>query len=344
VARADGTAAERPSPTRSRRPVRVVCLGGGTGLSVVLRGLKHVASVTAVVTTTDDGGSSGRLRRDFGMPPPGDLRACLVALAEDESLVGQLFQHRFTRGELAGHSFGNLFLAGLTEVLGSFDRAVSESARVLAVAGRVVPGTTDLVELVAEYADGRSVRGETAIAAGAGHCERVRLDPPEPRAHARALGAIARAELVVLGPGSLFTSTIPPLLVPGIREALRDADVPRIYVCNLLQQPGETDGFSASDHVRALLDHVGPGLVDGVLVSRNRAAHGKPVRVDRDRLRELGVALFGARLAGEWQHDSQRLARALVRLAHRRPESGQGRRDGASGARGGPDRTRPELV
>src|SRR5436190_18078668 len=155
----DSPASFEPPPPRRGSGVRVVCLGGGTGLSMILRGLKKVAAVTAVVTTTDDGGSSGRLRRDFGMPAPGDLRSCLAALAEDESLVGQLFQHRFTTGELAGHSFGNLFLAGLTDLLGSFDRAVLESARVLAVRGRVVPSTTDLVELVARFGDGHEVRG-----------------------------------------------------------------------------------------------------------------------------------------------------------------------------------------
>ena len=236
---------EQPQPlqvpvARRRTRVRVVCLGGGTGLSMILRGLKLIASVTAVVTTTDDGGSSGRLRRDFGMPAPGDVRHCLSALAEDESLVGQLFEHRFATGELAGHSFGNLFLAGLTDYLGSFDQAVSESARVLAVSGRVVPSTTDVVELVARFEDGRTVRGETAIAADGDTCDIIRLDPPDPRAHPRALQAIERADLIVMGPGSLFTSTLPPLLVPGIREAVRMARVPRIYVLNLLQQPGET--------------------------------------------------------------------------------------------------------
>jgi uncharacterized cofD-like protein len=311
----DTTPGFDPAPHRRRRGVRVVCLGGGTGLSMILRGLKRVASVTAVVTTTDDGGSSGRLRRDFGMPAPGDLRSCLAALAEDESLVGQLFQHRFTTGELAGHSFGNLFLAGLTDLLGSFDQAVSESARVLAVRGRVVPSTVDLVELVARFPDGHEVRGETALAADGARCEHVRLDPPRPTAHPRALQALERAELIVMGPGSLFTSTLPPLLIPGIRDAVRAAKVPRIYVCNLLQQPGETDGYRASDHVSRIFDHCGEGLVDGVVVSRNRAEHGAPVPVDRGGLRRLGVRVFGARLAGEWQHDPDRLARTLVRLA-----------------------------
>ena len=306
---------EPPGVRRARNRLRVVCLGGGTGLSMILRGLKRTASVTAVVTTTDDGGSSGRLRRDFGMPAPGDVRHCLSALAEDESLVGRLFQHRFTTGELAGHSFGNLFLAGLTDLLGSFDQAVSESARVLAVAGRVVPSTTDMVELVAEFDDGSTVRGETAIAALGRPVRTVRLDPPDPRAHPRALQAIERADLIVMGPGSLFTSTLPPLLVPGIREAVRMARVPRVYVCNLLQQPGETIGYRASDHVQRIYDHVGSDLVDGVLVSRNRAEHGVPVAVDRGGLRRLGVRVWGARLATEWQHDSDRLARSLMRIA-----------------------------
>jgi len=252
------------------------------------------------------------------MPAPGDLRSCLVALAEDESLVGQLFQHRFTTGELAGHSFGNLFLAGLTDMFGSFDRAVSESARVLAVAGRVVPSTVDMAELVARFADGREVRGETALAADGAQCQRVRLDPPDPSAHPRALQAIGRAEAIVMGPGSLFTSTLPPLLVPGIAEAVRAATVPRIYVCNLLQQPGETDGYRASDHVSRIFDHVGAGLVDTVVVSRNRAEFGTPVPVDRGGLRRLGMQVVGGRLAGEWQHDPDRLARLLVRLARRR--------------------------
>ncbi|MDX6533456.1 MAG: hypothetical protein QOJ13_817 [Gaiellales bacterium] len=305
---------------RARNRVRVVCLGGGTGLSMILRGLKHTGNVTAVVTTTDDGGSSGRLRRDFGMPAPGDVRHCLSALAEDESLVGHLFEHRFTKGELSGHTFGNLFLAGLTDLLGSFDRAVSESARVLAVAGRVVPSTTDMVELVAEMEDGRTVRGETAIAADGSSIRTLRLDPPDPAAHPRAIQALERAELIVMGPGSLFTSTLPPLLVPGIREVVRAASVPRIYVCNLLQQPGETEDYRASDHVARIFEHVGEGLVDGVLVSRNRAEHGVPVPVDRGGLRRLGVRVFGARLAGEWQHDPDRLARTLVRLSRWRRE------------------------
>jgi uncharacterized cofD-like protein len=307
----EGTAA----PARRTVAPRVTCLGGGTGLSMLLRGLKLLARVTAVVTTTDDGGSSGRLRRDLGMPAPGDVRACLVALAEDESMMGRLFQHRFSSGELTGHSFGNLFLAGLTELVGSFDRAVTESARVLAVSGRVVPSTPAVVELVASVDDGRRVRGESAITADPGHCRSIELDPAAPAAHPDAVAAIARADLIVIGPGSLFTSTLPPLLVPGIRAAVAAAQGRRVYVCNLLQQPGETEEYRASDHLARIVEHVGEGLIDTALVSTNRAQHGRPVKVDRTRLAEMGVEVVGARLAGEWQHDTDRLARALVRLA-----------------------------
>jgi uncharacterized cofD-like protein len=193
---------------------------------------------------------------------------------------------------------------------------------VLAVAGRVVPSTTDVVELVARFEDGRTVRGETAIAADGDTCDVITLDPPDPRAHPRALAAIERADLIVMGPGSLFTSTLPPLLVPGIREAVRMARVPRIYVLNLLQQPGETLGYKASDHIMRIYEHVGDDLVDAVLVSRNRAEHGIPVPVDRGGLRRLGVRVFAARLAGEWQHDPDRLARKLAQLSRWDPHDG----------------------
>src|SRR5947199_2259525 len=285
------------APSRSRNRVRVVCLGGGTGLSMILRGVKRISNVTAVVTTTDDGGSSGRLRPDFDMPAPGDVRHCLSALAEDESLVGQLFEHRFTSGELAGHSFGNLFLAGLTDLLGSFDQAVFESARVLAVVGRVVPSTPDVVELVAEMEDGRTVRGETAIAADGSSIRSVRLDPPDPLAHPRALQAIERADLIVLGPGSLFTSTLPPLLVPGLGRAVLNARGLRIYVCNLLQQPGETIGYRASNHVERLHQHVGARVIDSVMVPRRAIRTDNiPVEFDRARLAELGVRVVAAEI------------------------------------------------
>jgi uncharacterized cofD-like protein len=200
-----------------RRQLRIVALGGGTGLSTLLRGLKLTgAQITAIVTLTDDGGSSGRLRRDLAMPPPGDIRNCLIALAEDESLMNRLFRHRFDRGELAGHAFGNIFLAALTEVVGSFDAAVAEVGRVLAVEGSVMPATTHPAALLAEMEDGRYVAGETAVARDRQDVQRLFLSPADAVANPQALAAVERADLIVMGPGSLFTSTLPPLLVPGL--------------------------------------------------------------------------------------------------------------------------------
>jgi uncharacterized cofD-like protein len=304
-------------PQRAR--VRIVCLGGGTGLAALLRGLKlFTREITAVVTLTDDGGSSGRLRRELAMPPPGDIRNCLVALAEDESLMGRLFQHRFDRGELAGHPFGNLFLAALTEVVGSFDAAVAESGRVLAVEGAVVPATTHPAALVAEMDDGRVVAGETAVAADRHGVRRLFLSPQDATANPHALAALERADLIVMGPGSLFTSTLPPLLVPGLRRALHASRAPRVYVCNLLQQPGETIGYRASNHVERLLQHVGPGCVDAVLVpSRPIVTDLIPVEFDRERLLEFGLRVVPARIVADdgFHHDSEALGRTLVRLA-----------------------------
>ncbi len=263
--------------------MRIVCLGGGTGLSTLLRGLKTVgAQITAIVTLTDDGGSSGRLRRDLAMPPPGDIRNCLIALAEDESLMNRLFRHRFDRGELAGHAFGNLFLAALTEVVGSFDAAVAEVGRVLAVEGSVVPATTHPAALLAEMDDGRYVAGETAVARDRHGVRRLFLSPADAVANPQALAAVERADLIVLGPGSLFTSTLPPLLVPGLGRAVLKARGLRIYVCNLLQQPGETIGYRASNHVERLHQHVGARVIDSVMVPRRAITTDNiPVEFDR---------------------------------------------------------------
>jgi uncharacterized cofD-like protein len=285
---------------------RIAALGGGTGLASLLRGIKHERlEITAIVTVTDDGGSSGRLRRELGVLPPGDIRNCLVALADDESLLGRLFQHRFAEGGLSGHSFGNLFLAALTEVSGGFDLAVQESSRVLKIRGRVLPSTLEQIRLWAERADGDLVSGETRIAAGDGACRRVWLEP-EPAAHAPALDAIREADLVLLGPGSLFTSVLPHLAVPEVAEALAGARGRRAYVCNVMTQPGETDGFDAADHLERVLDAV-PGGVDTIVVHEGPldpegaaayAAQGQePVRVDRERLRALGIRVVAGDLA-----------------------------------------------
>jgi uncharacterized cofD-like protein len=300
-----------------RRRPRIVALGGGTGLAALLRGLKGVTDdLKAIVTLTDDGGSSGRLRRALEMPPPGDIRNCLVALAEDESFMARVFQHRFSRGELAGHSFGNLFLAALTEVVGSFDEAVAATARVLAIEGSVLPATTHPAALVAEMEDGRIVAGETAVAADRHGVRRLFLSPPDATANPRAVEALGRADLIVLGPGSLFTSTLPPLLVPGLRDALLAAHAPRVYVCNLLQQPGETIGYAASQHLERLHQHVGTEAVDAVLVpSRPVVTDRVPVEFDREELRALGVQVMAGRIADGHHHEPEATARALARIA-----------------------------
>ncbi|MEZ5081392.1 MAG: uridine diphosphate-N-acetylglucosamine-binding protein YvcK [Thermoleophilia bacterium] len=306
---------------------RVTALGGGTGLASLLRGLKRAPlDLTAVVTVADDGGSSGRLRRELGVLPPGDIRNCLVALADDESLMGRLFQHRFADGDLSGHPFGNLFLAALAEVTGNFDLAIEECSHVLKIRGRVLPSTLQHVRLWAERADGEEVCGETNIAAGEGACSRVWLDPP-PAAHPPAVEALTDADMIVLGPGSLFTSVLPHLAVPEIADAVRRARGLRVYVCNVMTQPGETDGFSVADHLDRILQSV-PGGVDvvvaheGALDADAVAAYEmmgqEPVELDADRVDAAGVRLVTAHLAEAGalvRHTPEALAGILVDLA-----------------------------
>ncbi len=300
---------------------KIVCLGGGTGLAAVLRGLKLAGvAPTAIVTLTDDGGSSGRLRRDLGMPPPGDVRNCLVALADDESVLAEVFQHRFDRGDLEGHSLGNLVLAALTEVAGSFDAAVALSSHVLAIAGSVLPATREKAVLVAEMEDGRVVAGETAVASERRAVRRLRLQPESPIPHPDAIAALLEADLIVLGPGSLFTSTIPPLLVPALADAVRQSAARRIYVANLLQEPNETIGYDAATHIERLERHLGAGIVDTVLVpvTRRVSAPGLiPVDFDRQALRASGLEVVVARITKGHQHDPVRLGRALLTQARR---------------------------
>jgi uncharacterized cofD-like protein len=315
----------------TQRRHRIAALGGGNGLSTVLRGLKSEAvDLTAIVTVADDGGSSGRLRRELGVLPPGDIRNCLVALADDESLLGQLFQHRFADGDLAGHSFGNLFLAALAEVTGSFDLAVRESSRVLKVNGRVLPSTLEQVRLWAERADGTTVCGETQIGSGQGACRKVWLDPA-PDAHPRTIDAILDADVVLLGPGSLFTSVLPHLAVRDIVEALQDTRALRVYVGNVMTQLGETEGFDAADHVRHVVEaldgavdvavvHEGP--LDQVAVDRYALQGQEPVRVDCAAIEALGVSVLRRDLAAPGQvvrHAPAALAAVVMELVHNPP-------------------------
>src|SRR5580698_4376829 len=262
---------------RVSEPLRVVSIGGGHGLSALLEGLKKYThsdpriDITAIVTVTDDGGSSGRLRREFDVLPPGDIRNCMVALSEDGALLSKLFQYRFKAGHgLKGHSFGNLFLTALTEITGDFPDAVRSSAEVLKIAGRIFPSTASNVSLEAVLDDGKVLRGESRISRSRRRIRRIRLQPNRVQPLKETLEAIARADLITFGPGSLFTSVVPNLLVSGIPKAIRQSRAKKTYFVNLMTQPGETTNFSASDHVLAVDDHAGGKLLDGVVVSTSR--------------------------------------------------------------------------
>ena len=281
-----------------------------------------------MVTVFDDGGSSGRLRRELGILPPGDIRDCLVALAESEPLMTQLFEYRFQGGALDGHAFGNLFIASLTGVTGSLESAVKETSKVLNIRGRVLPSAAEDVVLWAEFSDGTMVEGESQITRTRKRIRRVGLKPADVAPLPEVLQAIGEAELIVLGPGSLYTSVIPNLLVRGVAAAIRSSQARRVYVCNVMTQPGETDGFSSSDHVRVLGDLIGPGLFTHVLVNtqrpRNRAllaryeAEGaRPVEPDLDAIRAQGVLPVGEALISEEhlvRHEPRLLARALLQV------------------------------
>lgn len=311
----------------------IVAIGGGTGLSVLLSGLKHyTGNITAVVTVADDGGSSGRIRREMGVPPPGDIRNCLVALAEEESLMGLLFQYRFEDGPLTGHSFGNLFLAALTKVTGDFEEAVRLSSKILATCGTVLPASMDLVTLKARLAGGQMLTGQSLITGSHDSCRRIWLEPADARPTEAVLTAIAKADLIVVGPGSLFTSIIPNFLIREISEAVAAADCPRLFVCNVMTQPGETQGFTAADHLVALTGHAGMDVVDAVLVNTAEPSAGivqaykdygsEPVEIDSERLASLGVQILcadiGYAAADCFRHDRARLAAAVMTLMGRR--------------------------
>ncbi len=298
-----------PSRLASSAPLRIVSIGGGTGLSTVLRGLKRYVKaagggveITAIVTVTDDGGSSGRLRREFDVLPPGDVRNCMVALAEDEALMTRLFQYRFASGRgLKGHSFGNLFLTAMTHLTGDLAHAVKLSAQVLPVLGRIYPATLANVSLEAVLADGQSIAGETRIGRSQVRIERIALKPRSPKPLAETLEAIANADLITLGPGSLFTSVIPNLLVRGIPRAIAASPALKAYFVNLMSQPGETTNFRASDHVAAILRHCGRAkpVIEVCVVNtaplRGRAVHqyraksAQPVENDVERLAALDI-------------------------------------------------------
>lgn len=329
--------------SRAARPVRVVAIGGGTGLSTLLKGLKrytastaespspspYISDLTAVVTVSDDGGSSGRLRRELNMLPPGDVRNCLVALSEDENLLSKLFQHRFSSsGDLEGHSFGNLFLAALTAMTGDFAVAVKKASEILATRGHILPATSANVELEALMDDGSHVRGETRITASDKRIVELTMVPAHPEPLPQTLKAIAAADIITVGPGSLFTSLIPNLLVRGIPEAIALSKAIKVFICNLMTEANESLHMSASDHVLAVYAHAGHGLFDYALVNsapvseqmrkRYEDERAEPVECDCPQVEALGVTCIAGNFLEERdvvRHDTDRLCRELLRLA-----------------------------
>lgn len=318
------------------KEAKVVAIGGGTGLSVMLRGLKeYPLHLTAIVTVADDGGSSGRLRSELKIPPPGDIRNVLIALADTEPLLERMLQYRFKNGDgLAGHNLGNLFLAAMKEITGDFVTAIKEMSRVLAVRGQVLPASEEDVVLKAEMADGSVVVGESIIPLQGSRIKRVFLDPPRPKPLEAALRAIEEADAIVIGPGSLYTSILPNLLVSGMTDAIRKSNALKMFVCNVMTQPGETDGFTASDHLKAIHDHVGDGLFHCVLannceppdpVARQYQKKGAvAVRLDSDRIKQYGYDVIAdnfLQYETYVRHDTGRLSRRIVELISRKHRS-----------------------
>lgn len=310
------------------RGPRIVAVGGGTGLSMLLSGAKNITNnLTAIVSVGDDGGSSGRLREEMGILPPGDIRHCITALADDEDLVNKLFKYRFTNGEgLEGHSFGNLFLTALYDITGDMVSAVRASSRVLSIRGRVLPATLDDMKLVAEMKDGRIIHGESTIPEAHGKIKRLFTEPANCKALPDVIQAIRDAELIILGPGSLYTSVIPNLLVKEISEEIIKSKAKKIYVCNIMTQPGETDNYTVSDHLKALIQHAGSNkIVDAVLVNdylpdnlagKYQEAGSYPVKLDVPEVKKLGIKIFAKKLIqdsreGLVRHSSTRVARAV---------------------------------
>ncbi len=311
----------------------LVVIGGGSGLAVLLRGLKHVIAspeqLTAVVTVADDGGSSGRLRREFGVLPPGDIRNCIVALADDEDLLARLFQYRFATGVgLTGHSFGNLFLTALTGITGDFYQAILTAESILSVRGRILPATLNDVRLRGTGLSGKVYEGESAVGQSGERLTALELLPAAVPAFSPSIQALERADLILLGPGSLYTSVLPNLLIPGIREATRRSAAKTVMILNLMTQPGETDHMDAVEHLEAIEEHVGSGLVDAVLVNSTRpkkalldhyAETGSQlVKADRDALADRGVELVERDLLADGElirHDPAKLSRSILSLS-----------------------------
>ncbi|QDI93123.1 YvcK family protein [Salicibibacter halophilus] len=306
----------------------MVVIGGGTGLSVLLRGLKtYSVDLSAIVTVADDGGSSGRLRKELNVPPPGDVRNVLVALAEVEPLIERLFQHRFENGEgLSGHSLGNLLIAGMTSITGDFARGISELSAVLNVRGTVLPASNNSIELVARMTDGSVVRGESNIPKAGKKIDKMILDPEFPEALPASIQAIRQADKIIMGPGSLYTSVLPNLLVPGIAEEISRSPADKIYICNVMTQKGETDGFTASDHIKALHAHIGDSMIEQVfthdgnisseMIERYAEEGSEAVICDEGSLKSLGLDVvqddFIHTDGPVLRHNAEKIARMIL--------------------------------
>ena len=326
------------------RGPKIVAIGGGTGLSTMLKGIKKITNnITAVVTVGDDGGSSGKLREELGVLPPGDIRSCIAALADDEDMVAKLFQYRFKDcAGLSGHSFGNLFLTAMCSITGDMVRAVMESSKVLSIRGRVLPSTLDDMRLVAEMQDGTIIRGESNISESGKKIKRLFSEPGNCKALDDVIWAIHEADLIILGPGSLYTSVVPNLLIKEIAKAVNDAKAKKIYVCNIMTQPGETDGFSVSDHIKTLYQHAKyEKIIDAVLVNNElpesllapyKDAGSEPVVVDKNEINKLGIEIVQKNLIEDKRfedghssfvrHSPSRLAR-IIYYWYRKSEKGK---------------------
>jgi len=315
------------------RGAKIVTIGGGTGLSTLLSGLKkYTTNITAIVTVADDGGSSGRLRKELGIIPPGDIRNCIAALSDEDKLITELFKYRFKSGHnLEGHSFGNLFITALREVMnGDFIKAVQAASLILRSSGTVLPSSPEPMKIIAELTDGRIIEGESKIPEANGKIKRIYSESEKPKAQEEAIQAISNAELIVFGPGSLYTSIIPNLLIGEIQEAIKSSSAHKLYICNIMTQPGETTGYTVSDHIAALLQHTAnPNLIEAVLANdrhpekllgKYKEKGQEPVLIDADVVQKLGIRLIARNLIKEEdlvRHDPRLLARAIM-LWHKR--------------------------
>ena len=318
--------------------MKVVAIGGGTGLSNLLKGIKHLVpeelkDLTAIVTVSDNGGSSGRIRDELNIPAPGDIRNCITALAEDEDILTEVFKYRFSEGEcLKGHSFGNLFLSVLTKITGNFLEAIETVSDILRIKGKIIPSTTEVVDLVARFSDGKVIEGETEITEYGkqlvAKVEKIWLEPKDVKAPKEAIEKILDAELIILGPGSLYTSIIPNLLVEDIKKAIIKTNAYKLYICNVMTQYGETDGFTASDHIKVLYETVGKPFLDAVIVNtgipedkiirKYMEEHSEPVVADIGNLTRLGVKVYAKNLLNtSWnlaRHNPIKLASLIMEI------------------------------